>query len=76
MAYYNGKRIFTKIILNGVPRYAKIMLTVGEETTDTNLNALVTQDTLYLTGENASITNDVLNIVNNEVSVSNETLYI
>lgn len=72
MSYYNGKRIFTKIVLNGVPRYAKIMLTIGEE----KLEANATLDTLYLTGESATVTNGILNIENDKVSVSNNILIL
>ena len=32
MAYYNNKRILTKMVINGVPRYIKVMLTKGKVT--------------------------------------------
>lgn len=72
MAYYNNKRIFPKIVINGVPHYFKVMLTLGDD----DVEEILKNHTLYLTGENVAVTNDVLNITDNQISVSNGVLIL
>ena len=70
MAYYNGNRILTKIVIKGVPHYFKVVLTKLEDTVEETLK----DNTLYLTGDNVAVIDNVLTITDNYVNVNDTVL--
>lgn len=72
MAYYNGKKIFTKIVINGVPRVCRLMLTKGDDNVEESLE----NNILKLIGDNVVVINDILTITDNSVSANNNVLIL